>query len=192
MLIRIPPARRQTLTAAGAVDIEGMHLPRVRGRFGSECKRKRLQKERKAIPRLFLRLGFRGNLCRLPGDGLPFVAAFYERAGIEVTRYFSRALFFGGGDQAKSDDRSVAVLQDADVFAAVSGNTFVRFLGRGRFGFRAAKNIGFAETLAGGTGVNELICPEPLVHRHIVAAGAIEKFFQELFQGGGIRSGGRW
>jgi len=141
-------------------------------------------------PRLFLWLVFRGNFCRLPGDGLPFVISFYERAGIEVVRYFGRALFFRGSDQTKSDHRSVAILQDADVFGAVRGNTW--FLWRGRFRFRVAKNIGFAETLAGGTGVNEFIGPETLVHRHVVAPGAIEKFFQELFQGLAIGSSGRW
>ena len=125
---------------------------------------------------------FRGNFCRLPGDGLPFVVAFYERAGIEVVRYFGRALFFGGGDQTKSDDRSVAVLQDADVFGAVSGDTFVWFLRRGRFRFHVAKDIGFAEALAGGTGVNEFIRPEPLVHGQVVAPGAIEKFLKSCFK----------
>jgi hypothetical protein len=53
---------------------------------------------------------------------LPFGVAFYERAGIEVVRYFGRALFFGDGDQTKSDDRSVAVLQDANVFGVEREN----------------------------------------------------------------------
>ena len=128
-------------------------------------------------PRLFLRLLFRGNFCRLPGDGLPFVVAFYERAGIEVVCYFRRALFFDRGNQTKSDDCSVAVLQDADVFGAVSGNALLRFLWRGRFRFDVAKDIGFAETLAGGTGINEFIGSETLVHGQVVAPGAIEKFF---------------
>ena len=113
---------------------------------------------------------------------MPFVVAFYERAGIEVVRYFGRALFLGGGNQTKSDDRSVAVLQDADVFGAVSGFTLVRFLRRGRFRFYLAKDLGFAETLAGGTGVNEFVRPETLVHCDVFAPGAIENSFKSCFK----------
>ncbi len=86
-------------------------------------------------------------------------------------------------DQAKRDDGRVAVLLDADVLGRVRG----RRLGGIRTRVQAGENLGLVRAHAGRARVDEVVRPEAVVDRDVVARGAVEEVFEQRGQLGRSR-----
>src|SRR5437660_9188087 len=96
------------------------------------------------FPGLFFRAR---HLGRLPSDRLPFAAAFEKCPRVQVIVSLSRPLPFRCPDQAKGDDRGIAVLLNANIFSAKdSGGTSLLRL---RCRALVAHNVGLAHAPPG-------------------------------------------
>src|SRR5215471_5856099 len=121
---------------------------------------------------LFLRSG---NPGRLPAYNLPFAVAFEKGAGVQVVGYFCRSCPPGRAHQPERYDGGIVVLLDPDVLSGVGCRWFSRPWRRS--GTLAAHDVGLAYSPPCRAGIDQVVGPESVVNRGIVARRPVEEFF---------------
>src|SRR5215471_119811 len=121
---------------------------------------------------LFLRSGHPG---RLPAYNLPFTVAFKKGAGVQVVSYFCGSCPPGRAHQPERYDGGIVVLLDPDVLRGVGCRWFYRPWRRGRA--LAAHDVGLAYSPSSRACIDQVVGPESVVNRGIVARRSVEEFF---------------